>query len=308
MAVLTSLVVPSRGGAARLPRLLDRLAAQEDATVEVVVVLDGDVDGSAAAVAAYASRLDLNLLTFAENRGRAAALNAGFAAARGDVLVRCDDDLAPAPDFAARHAAHHTGDPVGVIGLVRNLFPDTAYARAYGRHWDRLQREQAYAAPPAQAWRHWAANASVTRATWDLVGPYDEGYRGYGWEDVDWGYRLHLAGVPVVIDERLETDHHLAAVTTEIRVRRALHSGAAQARFERKHGLASTEPTDSAWARAVRAAAGHLDETRATRLGRRLDRRLDLLPEPVARKAVAFLVQAASAAGRRRPEAVTSTF
>ena len=42
-----SVIVPSRGGAQRLPRLIGALAAQEDAPpFEVHVVVDGDVDGS----------------------------------------------------------------------------------------------------------------------------------------------------------------------------------------------------------------------------------------------------------------------
>lgn len=308
MAVLISVVVPSRGGADRLPRLLDALAAQQDAAVEVVVVLDGDVDGSAAVVPRWADRLDLAVIAFPENRGRPAALNAGFAAARGDVLVRCDDDLAPGPHLAAGHAAHHAAEPVGVVGLVRNELPDTPYARAYGRHWDRLQRDDAYAAPAGRRWRHWAANASVTRETWQRIGPYDESFRRYGWEDVDWGYRLHLAGIPVVIDPALEIPHHLAAVTCETRVRRAYHSGAARLRFERKHGLPTAAAPDSAWARAVDAAATRLTEERATSLAARLDRTVDHLPPPVSRKLVAFLVESAAAAGHHRPDDVVTTF
>lgn len=308
MAVLTSVVVPSRGGAQRLPQLLHALAAQQEAKVEVVVVLDGDVDGSAEVLADWRDRLDLEVVDLSTNQGRPAALNAGFAAAHGDVLVRCDDDLVPAPDFAARHAAHHAGDPVGVVGLVRNAFPETAYARAYGQDWDRLHSDQAYAAPAGERWRHWGANASVTRATWERIGPYDEAFRRYGWEDVDWGYRLHCAGIPVVVDRGLETVHHLAAVTCETRVRRAYHSGAARHRFETKHGLPTADVPDSAWARAVQRVAGRLTEERAATWGARLDRRVDSLPRAVARKLIAFLVESAAAAGHARPDDLDTTF
>lgn len=307
MAVLTSVVIPSRGGAQRLPRLLEALAAQ-GAPLEAVVVLDGDVDDSAAAVRPWSERLDLRVVTFAQNRGRSAALNAGFAAARGDVLVRCDDDLVPGPDFARHHAAHHGGPPIGVVGLGLNVFPDTAYARVYGRNWDLRHRNDAYSAPAELRWRHWAGNASVTRETWERIGPYDEGFRGYGWEDVDWGYRLHLAGIPVVIDPALETPHHLAAVTCETRVRRAYHSGAARSRFERKHGLPTTDEPDSVWAQAVARAADRLDEQRVVAWGRRLDRTIGHLPRPVAHKLVAFLVESAAEAGHRHPGSLDPTF
>ena len=47
-----SVIVPSRGGAQRLPRLLRALAHQEGAPAfEICVVLDGDIDGFIDAVA-----------------------------------------------------------------------------------------------------------------------------------------------------------------------------------------------------------------------------------------------------------------
>ena len=40
-----SVVIPSRGGAERLPRILAALVAQQGSDWEAVVVLDGDIDG-----------------------------------------------------------------------------------------------------------------------------------------------------------------------------------------------------------------------------------------------------------------------
>jgi GT2 family glycosyltransferase len=131
------------------------------------------------------------------------------------------------------------------------------------------------------------------------VGPYDEGFRAYGWEDVDWGYRLHLARVPVVVAQELEALHHGAAATASVRAQRAFYSGAARHRFDAKHGPAAlpmTAPRDT-WSRAVRAAASRLDERRVGRAGTVIDRALPGLPRPVGRKAVALLVESAAIAG-----------
>ena len=58
-----SVVVPTRGGAARLPALLDALATQVlDEAWEVVLVLDGDVDGSRALIEEYADRIPLRVV------------------------------------------------------------------------------------------------------------------------------------------------------------------------------------------------------------------------------------------------------
>lgn len=93
-----SVVVPTRGGVRRLPVLLDALAAQSlDEPWEVVVVLDGDVDGSRALLESYADRIPLRIVERTGGTGVGAALAAGYEAARGEIVVRCDDDLTPGP-------------------------------------------------------------------------------------------------------------------------------------------------------------------------------------------------------------------
>ncbi len=302
--VQVSVVVPSRGGRRRLETLLRCLEAQTEQRFEVVVVIDGDVDDSAGLLRERTTDVPLQVLTFPENRGRSAALNAGMAAARGRVLVRCDDDLEPAPDFVAVHLAAHPGadgGERGVVGLYRNVFPDTPYARTYGRPADGRFREDAYRAPADTTWRYWAGNASVTRGTADRVGGYDEAFRAYGWEDVDWGRRLHLLGIPVVLEPALETTHRLSAVTAASRVERAYFSGAARRQFVAKHGLSELAPRrpDSSWTRAVALVARALTESRARRAARAADAVARVLPARVAHALVALLVEGASEAGYR---------
>ena len=296
-----SVIVPTRGGASRLPRLLDLLAAQDERDHEVVVVVDGDVDDSAAVLADRTDGGRILVEVLSENRGRSVALNTGFALASGEVLIRCDDDLEPAPNFVSAHVAAHTDADVGVVGLYRNVFPDTPYARAYGRHADQLFRDQAYASDPSTWWRYWAGNVSVTREVAEEVGPYDTRYRAYGWEDVDWGYRLHRTGRRVVLDRHLETTHRLTATTTPARTVRAFYSGAAKAAFDSRHGsdVLPVPRSPGLWGTAVRTAGAVLDERRLARASGLVDRALPRLPEAVGRKAVALLVEAGSVAGRR---------
>ena len=190
--------------------------------------------------------------------------------------------------------------------MCRNVFPETAVRprlRAAGL------RAVPRAAPtprrPDTRWRYWGGNVSVDRETWDRVGPYDEGYRGYGWEDVDWGYR---AARGRCADRRsspgLETDHHIAATTTAGRALRAYYSGSARRRFETKHGFQVVAPAGlDPWNLAVGAAARLLSERGIGRAGRAVDRLADRLPRWVAEKAVALTVEAGALAGYRRSDA-----
>lgn len=293
-----SVVVPSRGGAHRLPVLFEALSRQDfEGAWEAIVVLDGDIDDSRAVIERHAGSLPVRAIAFDANEGRSAALNAGFEDANGRVLVRCDDDLVPAPDYLTRHAESHAGRDVGTVGLYRNVYPETTYARAYGRDWDVRFRGEAYATPVDEQWRYWAGNVSVSQETWARVGPYDTGFRAYGWEDVDWGYRLHRLGVPVVLERSLETEHRIAATTTVTRTQRAFYSGAAKRRFEKKHQLSAGTPADGVWNVAVRSTARRLDEGRVSRLAQAVDSLAPRLPAPLARKAIALSVEASALAG-----------
>ena len=301
-APAASVIVPSRGGRERLEVLLRCLEGQDTDDFEVVVVVDGDTDGSVPFLTGRPSSVPVRTIAFPENRGRSAALNAGLEAATGRVLIRCDDDLEPAPGYVGAHVTAHAGMPVGAVGLYRNVFPDTPYAVAYGRTADERFRAQAYRVTAARTWRYWAGNVSVTRDTAERVGPYDERFRAYGWEDVDWGYRLHLLGVPVVLDPALETTHRLSAVTARSRVERAFFSGAARQQFVAKHGQADLAPhaPRTAWGVAVRGTSAALTEGAARRAGAAADRVVGRLPARAGRALVALLVEGASDAGYRR--------
>ncbi|MFI7484328.1 glycosyltransferase family 2 protein [Kocuria sp. M1R5S2] len=313
-APAASIIVPTRGGAGRLPILLESLERQTRRDFEVVVVVDGDVDGTAAVLEDWAAkhpRMELRSIVFPENRGRSAALNAGNEAALGGVLIRCDDDLEPAPEYVHLHITSHTGEMSGVIGLTSNVYPGTSHARAYGTSHDALHHANALALPPDKQWRHWAGNVSLTRAAWELVGGYDEDYRRYGWEDVDYGYRLHAAGIQVRIVPKLTTRHHVAATTTAVRAARALHSGASREIFLRKHGAdVLPAPADALtpWNIVVRAVARRITEPRIRRWGKAVDRVADRLPATVSRKLVALVVESAARAGVKDPARARSTF
>lgn len=290
MAPSVSVVIPSFQGAVRLPGLLAALAAQRfDREWEVILVLDGSTDGSASIAEAFAENLNLVILDRGFNVGRSTTLNDGLAAASGDVLVRCDDDLLPDEHYVARFADWFEGDrSVGVVGLYRNVYPDTAYAKAYGRSVDERFRREAYASAPGTHWQYWAGNCAVHRQMWERVGPYDaDTYRAYGWEDVDWGYRFQAAGGRIVLDPQLETVHRVAATTCAIRADRAELSGAAARLFDLKHATCSLPPLSGSWGAAVRATARGMPVGWSAAV----DGALPHVPQKAGRKLVDLVIQ-----------------
>lgn len=299
-----SVVVPSYQGASRLPALMQCLAAQRtDRPWEVVVVLDGSSDDSARVLESWRDRVPVQVITRAENRGRSATLNDGFTAAGNDVLVRCDDDLLPGPDYVELFGSLIENDPgIGVVGLYRNEYPDNRYARAYGRPVDARYRAEAYAAPASRRWMFWAGNCAVHRDAWQAVGPYDETFREYGWEDIDWGYRLTQAGYGIELEPRLETRHRVAATTAAGRLERARASGRASATFRRLHEMPTPELSGGVWNALVRTAA----RSRPQWLTRGTEALTPLLPAPVAQRVIDLGVQASFYAGEQEAVAQAS--
>ncbi|MBW8172859.1 glycosyltransferase [Ornithinimicrobium sp. Arc0846-15] len=296
-----SIVIPSRGGRDRLPALFAALADQDDTDFEVIVVCDGDIDDSASVVKSAPAWTQS--IVFPENRGRSAALNAGFSQAKGDILARLDDDMVPAPNFIQRMRAKHNEGLQGVVALPLNDYPDTVFARVYGRQRDARFRADAYQISSDETWRYWGGNVSVPRELMDLVGPYDEDYRAYGWEDVDWGYRLSLTGAPIILDPALETIHQGAARSTAIRARRAYASGAARMTFIDKHGQQALGPDAKPrgpWGLAVSGLARITTEGRIDAIGNTVDVMADKFPRYAGEKLVSLTVESASMAGQRR--------
>lgn len=106
-----SVVVPVLDDAEELRGLLSALAQQTVTPLEVIVVDNGSSDDSKET----ARTAGCTVLEHPE-RGIAGAAAAGYDAARGDLLLRCDADSRPGPDWVAAHLrAHALGTPGTVI-------------------------------------------------------------------------------------------------------------------------------------------------------------------------------------------------
>ncbi len=140
-----SVIVPARDEAARLPRLLDSLAADAQ-PYEVLVVDDRSTDGTAA-VARAAGATVVPAERPAGWSGKAYACWAGAQAAQGDLLVFLDADVEPAPGAVGawrrplRVAAAWcpptrctgSGDPTNCCRLAQASWPCSAPAPETGR-------------------------------------------------------------------------------------------------------------------------------------------------------------------------------
>jgi len=102
LAMQVSVVVPVYKEQQNLPELVERIGAalgRSGRSFEVMVIDDGSRDGSADTLAALAAaRPWLKPLYLMRNYGQSAALQAGFDAAQGEIIVTLDGDLQNDPD------------------------------------------------------------------------------------------------------------------------------------------------------------------------------------------------------------------
>jgi glycosyltransferase involved in cell wall biosynthesis len=197
-----SVLIPfHRDDPARLIARLDR----EGAEVEIVVLDDGSRDdGLAARITAAVQSLSLpaRFIRLSRNEGRAAGRNRLAAAARAQHLLFLDADMLPdADDFLDRWLAlidrEAPAAAFGGISLAQTpKTAETAVHRAMALRSDCLPASVRRLAPEKYVF---TSNLLVRRDVF-AAEPFDAGFTGWGWEDVEWSMRVSRRHPIVHID------------------------------------------------------------------------------------------------------------
>lgn len=184
MTVLVSIVTPSLNQAAFLSRAIESVLSQGHPAIEYIVRDGGSTDGSQEILARYGDRLRW---VSEPDGGQSAALNRGFAEARGEILAYLNSDDLLRPGAVAAVAEHFRRHPECdlLYGDADYLDEDDRIIGAYATEPYSFARlaEENIVCQPAAFWR-----SRLGRR----VGPFDEALR-YAM-DYDYWLRIAQAG------------------------------------------------------------------------------------------------------------------
>jgi peptidoglycan/xylan/chitin deacetylase (PgdA/CDA1 family)/GT2 family glycosyltransferase len=234
-----SVIVPTYQRRSLVVSLVQSLAGQEfNGRFEVIVVVDGSTDSSAAALRQLDTPFPLTVLEQA-NRGAAAARNRGADVACGELLLFLDDDMEADRRLLAEHdRSHHEGADV-VLGHIplHPSSPVNILSAAVGS-WAE-ERGRILSSPGARLTLHdlLTGQLSLSRETFRHCRGFDANFtRGgaFGNEDIDFGYRLLSEGYRIVFNPKAISWQKYVVGPRE-HLRQWRQAGRADVAFARKH-------------------------------------------------------------------------
>jgi GT2 family glycosyltransferase/peptidoglycan/xylan/chitin deacetylase (PgdA/CDA1 family) len=233
-----SVLIPTYERRETVVRSVLALQDQELRDFEVVVAVDGSSDGTDSALRALAPNFPLRVLE-QSNQGRAAAVNAGAAAASGELLLVLDDDMSAHPRLLAEHDRSHRQGADVVMGDIP-LDPDSpSNLLSWGVGWWARTRCERLSSGEEEIGIAdlLTGQMSISREAFEEVGGFDVGFTReglFGGEDLDLGYRLQKAGRKVIFNPRAISFQYYA-VDPLAYLDRAYESGRADWELVAKH-------------------------------------------------------------------------
>ena len=219
-----SVIIPNFNGAPVLESCFKALARQSLAGFEVVLVDNGSADGSVD----MARKLwpEIRIILLGQNRGFAAAVNAGLKAVNSEYAALLNNDVQPEPGWLLelkKTLAYHPRafaagpkllldpqrDRINVVGIKLKKYAESASIGAGQPDQGRFER-------PGRVFGVSAGAALYRREVFEDVGYFDEDYFAY-LEDVDLSFRARLLGYDFRYAPRARA-YHLKGWTTRRRM------------------------------------------------------------------------------------------
>ncbi len=236
-----SVIIPTYDRVDVLRRMLNLLTTQTLAQTEfeVIVIDDGSTDETPRLLREWETKGLLNLKWESQpNSGQGAARNRGIELATGEILLFLGDDMLPVPSLLEAHLKFHilyTEVTMGCLGLVEwhSELIVTRFMRWLTTSGIQFRFNDLKKGEQVDYKRFYTANISVKR---ELIGTerFDTDFTGWGYEDIELGYRLQRKGLKLIYTPEALVQH-LHEITPANLSKRQFQAGKNEVLFARKH-------------------------------------------------------------------------
>jgi len=216
--IKASIIIPNLNGRHHLNDCLGSLRQQTCADFEVLLVDNGSTDGTQAYVRGQFP--EVKLIELGQNRGFTGACNAGWSAAKGEIIVLLNNDTLVDPDWLREVWAAFAQNPrVGSVASKMLLFDqrDTFHTAGDFYRVDGLpgnrgvwQKDVGQYDQVEPVFSACGGSAAYRRTMLDEIGFLDDDFF-FSCEDVDVGWRANLAGWQVLYVPTAVVYHKLKA-------------------------------------------------------------------------------------------------
>jgi glycosyltransferase involved in cell wall biosynthesis len=196
-----SVVIPVYNGGASFRYCLSNLAKAVPAPCEIIVVADGDTDGSWL----LAKEFSAKVLRIPTRSGPAKARNLGAIAAQSDIIFFVDADVAICPDTISQVAIAFSREPD--LAALIGSYDDAPGATNFLSQYKNLFHHYVHQTAREEASTFWGACGAIRREVFLSIGGFNESYRQPSTEDIELGYRLKQAGHRIHLCKSLQVKH-----------------------------------------------------------------------------------------------------
>ncbi|MBT9315649.1 glycosyltransferase [Leptothoe spongobia] len=200
-SISISIVIPVYNGGQDFKRCLASIQQSVRPPDELIVVSDGDTDGSWHVAETFGA----NVQRLPTPGGPARARNLGSQAADGDILFFMDADVTIHPQTLGliADAFKHRPDLTALIGS----YDDEPGASNFLSQYKNLFHHYTHQTSSEIASTFWGACGAIRRPVFLSLGGFDERYRKPCIEDIELGYRLKKAGYSIRLCKDIYVKH-----------------------------------------------------------------------------------------------------
>ncbi|HXX35441.1 MAG TPA: glycosyltransferase [Thermodesulfobacteriota bacterium] len=196
-----SVIIPVRDGGPGFRRCLQGVTEAAPASTEIIVVADGDTDGSWH----VAEEFGVKVLRNDKPQGPARARNLGARTAQGDVLFFLDADVVIHPDAIVLVEMAFRNDPQ--LAALFGSYDDEPGEGNFLSQYKNLFHHYVHQISREEASTFWSGCGGVRRQVFVELGGFSETYQKPSIEDIELGYRMKQAGYRIRLSKELHVKH-----------------------------------------------------------------------------------------------------